>query len=141
MGASLLILGVGFVVVLALSTSPRADEPRIPPVSLIELIANPASFEGKRVMLTGYVVIEADNTAVYLHESDATYAIARNGLWLDVPLGGQSHARFHQHYVLIEGTFTGRRQGHRGRFSGSLENIGRFEVVDPRPGPLRPAPH
>ena len=141
-GAPLLIVGVGFVVVLALSTSPRADEPRDTSVSLIQLIANPASFEGKRVVLTGYVVIEADNTAVYLHESDATYAIARNGLWLDVPLGGESHrGRLHQHYVLIEGTFTARRQGHGGRFSGSLENIGRFEVVDPRPGPLRPAPH
>ena len=79
-GAPLLIVGVGFVVVIALSTSPRAEEPRDTPVSLIQLIANPASFEGKRVVLTGYVVIEAHNTAVYLHESDATYAIARNGL-------------------------------------------------------------
>jgi hypothetical protein len=138
-GVPLLILAVGFGVVLALSTSPHADEPRETAVSLIQLIANPASFDGKRVVLTGYVVLEVDNTAVYLHESDATYAIARNGLWLDMPLGGESHrARFHQQYVVIEGTFNGR---HRGIFSGTLENIGRFEVIDPRPGPVKPAPH
>ena len=140
-GVPVLIFAVGCAVLFALSTLPDAEEPRNS-VSLIQLIANPASFDGKRVVLTGYVVLEVENTAVYLHESDATYAIARNGLWLDVPLGGESHrARFHQRYVLVEGTFNARRRGHQELFSGTLENIGRFEVVDPRPGPLRPAPH
>ena len=111
-------------------------------VSLIQLIANPASFDGTRVALTGYVVLEFEHTAVYLHESDATYGISRNGIWLDVPLGSDSHrARFHRQYVLIEGTFRAQRRGHRDAFSGSLENIGRFDVVEPRPGPLVPAPH
>ena len=141
-GVPLLIVAVGFVVVFALSTSLHAEDPRDSAVSLIQLIANPLSFDGKRVLLTGYVVLEAENTAVYLHEDDARYGIARNGLWLEVPRGGESHrARFHQQYVLIEGTFDARRRGHRGMFSGTLENIGRFEVVDARPGPLRPAPH
>jgi hypothetical protein len=141
-GVPVLIFAVACAVLFALSTSSRADEPGDMAVSLVQLIANPASFDGKRVVLTGYVVLEVENTAVYLHESDATYAIARNGLWLDVPPGGESHrARFHQQYVLVEGTFNARRRGHLGRFSGTVENIGRFQVVDPRPGPLRPAPH
>lgn len=94
-GVPVLIVAVGLVVVVALSTSPDAEEPRDMAVSLIQLIANPAAFDGKRVLLTGYVVLEAENTAVYLHESDARYGIARNGLWLEVPLGGESHrARF-----------------------------------------------
>jgi hypothetical protein len=136
------LLAVGSVVVVALSTSHRAEEPRDMAVSLIQLIANPAAFDGKRVLLTGYVVLEAENTAVYLHESDARYGITRNGLWLEVPLGGESHrARFHQRYVLIEGTFNARRRGHRELFSGTLEHIGRLEVVEPRPGPVTPAPH
>ena len=104
-------------------------------VSLIQLIANPASFDGTRVALTGYVVLEFEHTAV-------TYGIARNGIWLDVPVGSDSHrARFHRQYVLIEGTFRAQRRGHRDAFSGSLENIGRFDLVEPRPGPLVPAPH
>lgn len=141
-GVPVFIFAVGFVVIVALSTSPHADDPRQGAVSLIQLIANPAAFEGKRVLLTGYVVLEFENQAVYLHESDAKYGIARNGLWLDVPLGGDSHrARFHQQYVLIEGTFNAQRRGHLGLFSGAIEHIGRFELVEPRPGPLRPAPH
>lgn len=142
MGVPVLIVAVGCIVLFALAASPRAEDSREAAVSLIQLIANPASFDGKRVRLTGYVVLESENKAVYLHESDAKYGIARNALWLDVPLGGDSWlAQFYGRYVLIEGTFNARRRGHRELFSGTIEGIGRFEVVEPRPGPLMPAPH
>jgi hypothetical protein len=141
-GVAVVMFALGFVVIASLSTSSRAEDPRDRAVSLIQLIANPASFDGKRVVLTGYVTLEAENTAVYLHESDAKYGVARNGLWLDVPLGGESHrVQFHAQYVLMEGTFNARRRGHRELFSGTIENVGRFERVEPQPGPLRPAPH
>jgi hypothetical protein len=137
-----LMLAVALVAMIALSATSRADVPREPTVSLIQLIANPASFDGKRVRLTGYVMLELENTAVYLHESDARYGITRNAVWLDVPLAGESgRLQFHQRYVFIEGIFSAERRGHRGLFGGALENIGRFEVVEPRPGPLVPAPH
>ena len=111
-------------------------------VSLVQLIAGPQNFDGKRVAVTGFVMLEAENTAVYLHESDAAYGIFRNALWLGVPLGGESHrVRFHRRYVVIEGIFNARRRGHGDAFSGSLEDISRFELVEPRPGPLVPAPH
>ena len=141
-GEPLVIFAVGLVVFFALATSPGATNARHEAVSLIQLIANPGSFDGKRVVLTGYVVLESDNTAVYLHEDDAKFGIVRNGLWLDVRIGGDSHrAQFHRRYVLIEGTFNARRHGHRDRFSGTIEDVSRFEVVEPRPGPLTPAPH
>lgn len=137
-----MMLALGCLVLLALPTSARAEDADGRAVSLIQLIANPSSFDGGRVVLTGYVVLEFEHTAVYLHEIDATYGIAPNGLWLDVPVGSDSHrARFHRRYVLIEGTFSAQRRGHRGAFSGTIENIGRFDVVEPRPGPLTPAPH
>jgi hypothetical protein len=140
-GAPVVML-VGFAVIAAATSAPGAREARDMTVSLIRLIADPGSFDGKRVLVTGYVMLEAENTAVYLHESDASYGIFSNGLWLDVPLGGESHrARFHRRYVLVEGTFNARRRGDRDAFGGSLENIGRFELVEPRPGPLVPAPH
>jgi len=141
-GGPFVILAVAGAVIAALSSAPDAQDRRDMTVSLIQLIADSRSFDGKRVVVTGYVTLEADNTAVYLHETDAAYGIVRNGLWLDVPVGGESHrARFHRRYVLIEGTFSARRRGHLDAFSGSIENIGRFELVEPRPGPLMPAPH
>jgi hypothetical protein len=137
-----LTVALGLVVLLALPTSARAEDPGERAVSLIQLIANPTAFDGRRVAVTGYVVLEFEHTAVYLHETDAAYGIARNGLWLDVPVGSDSHrARFHRRYVLIEGTFSAERRGHRGAFSGTIENVSRFDAVEPRPGPLVPAPH
>lgn len=136
------MLAFGCAIVVALASTPGADGPRGPTVSLIQLIATPQSFDGKRVVVTGYLMLEHENTAVYLHESDAAYGIFRNGVWLDVSVRGESqHAQFHRRYVLIEGTFNARRRGHREAYSGSLENISRVELVEPRPGPLVPAPH
>ena len=141
-GGGVVLLAAGVVVVAALSASSDAPDARDMDVSLVQLIATPASFDGARVRLIGFVTLEHENTAVYLHESDAKHGITRNAVWLEVPLGGESHrVQFHHRYVLIEATFSAQRRGHRGRFGGALENIGRFEVVEPRPGPLMPAPH
>src|SRR5688572_29982408 len=104
------MVSLGLVVLLALPTSAHGEDAGERGVSLIQLIANPTSFDGRRVAVTGYVVLEFEHTAVYLHETDATYGIARNGLWLDVPVGGDSHrARVHRRYVSIEGTFSAQR--------------------------------
>ena len=137
----LAIGAVALVMVVALATSPRAEDPRDTTASLIQLIATPATFDGKRISLVGYVVLEADHNAVYLSESDARYGITRNAVWLDIPTVGESERlRFHQQYVFIEGRFNARRRGHRELFGGTIEQIGRFEPVDARPGPLTPPP-
>ena len=138
----LVLVAVGLAVVVGLAKSSVAEDVRSTSVSLIQLIASPAPFDGKRVSLIGFVVVEADHTAVYLHESDAKYGIARNGLWLDVPLPSETERlRFHQRYVLIEGRFNARHYGPHELFSGAIQNIGRFEPLEPRQGPIVPAPH
>ena len=140
-GVSVVTLAAGCVAIVAMASAQGSERPR-DTVSLIQLIAGPASFDSKRVVVTGYVMLEAQNTAIYLHESDAVYAISRNAVWLDVPLGDESHrVQFHRRYVRVEGTFSARRRGHLDAFSGSLQDISRFDLVEPRPGPLVPAPH
>jgi hypothetical protein len=136
---SVVMLAAGVIAVMA---SAQGFEGPRDTVSLIQLIAGPASFDSKQVVVTGYIMLEAENTAVYLHESDAAYGIFRNAVWLEVPLGGESHrVQFHRRYVRVEGTFSARRRGHLDAFSGSLQNVSRFDLVEPRPGPLVPAPH
>lgn len=141
-GAPLVMLALGSAVIAALASTAGAQDRGDMTVSLIQLIADSRSFDGKRVVVTGYVMLELDNAAVYLHETDAAYGISRNALWLDISLDGESQrAQFHRRYVLIEGIFSARRRGHLDAFSGSIERIGRFELVEPRPGPVVPAPH
>jgi len=79
----------------------------------------------------GYAVLKFESQHIYLSETDAKHGITKNSLWLDV--SDQLYAertRFDQRYVLVEGTFNARRRGHLGLSSGSLENIGRLELLN-----------
>jgi hypothetical protein len=100
-------------------------------VSLIQIIANPRAFDQKRVAVKGYVVLEFEHQALYLSEADAKYVITSNGLWLDVNDAIYANrARFNRRYVLVEGTFNARLRGHLSLFTGRIENIGRFELLN-----------
>ena len=100
-------------------------------VSLIQLIANASAFDQQRVMLYGYAMLEYEHKAIYLSEGDAKHGTTRNALWLDVPMESAiyaNRANSHGRYVLVEGTFNARRRGHGNVFSGTIENITRFEA-------------
>ena len=116
---------------LALSSAARAHDPRDIWVSLIQIIANPAAFDQKRVGLKGYVILEFEHQALYLSEADAKHVITKNGLWLDVSDAIYANReRFHRRYVLVEGTFNARLRGHLSLFTGRIENISRFDLLD-----------
>lgn len=54
-------------------------------VSLIQLIAQPEKFEGKRVRFIGFLRIEFEGNAIYLHREDFDHGIEKNALWVAVP--------------------------------------------------------
>jgi hypothetical protein len=95
-------------------------------VSMVQLIATPKKYAGKYVRLIGFVGIEFEGDAVFLHSDDYKHRLTKNGLWLDLPedFCGKN---LDQKYVLIEGTFNPKRHGHMDLFSGSIENIKRFQ--------------
>lgn len=99
----------------------------VPYVSLIQLIANPEKFHGKYVRVVGFVNLEFEGDAIYLHEDDYKYGLTKNGLWLTLS-GEQDIRKFDRKYVLVQGTFNAKDQGHGDLFSGAVENIKRFEV-------------
>jgi len=45
-------------------------------VSLVQLIANPAEWDGKRVMVSGYLHLEFEGNALHLHRDDHVYQMA-----------------------------------------------------------------
>jgi hypothetical protein len=114
--------------VIAPCSVAHADDPLEIAVSLIQLIANPTAFDGKRVLVKGYITLEFENQAIWLSELDAKHIITRNSLWLDVddPVYA-NRARFHNRYGLVVGTFTARRHGHLSLFGGAIEKISRLE--------------
>ena len=126
-------LAIALTCSLLAPSSPRAENGEPGEVSLVQLIANPADFAGKRVRVFGFCRLEFEGTALYLHRDDAEWGIAKNGFWLGVgwpvpesfrPLGDE--------YVLVEGVVDPQRKGHMGSWSGSLIEITRMQRVASR---------
>ena len=96
-------------------------------VSVYELIAKPVEYHGKRVRVLGFAHFEFEGNGLYAHREDYEHQLTRNGLWLARPLGTPDSAQ--DRYVLVEGTFNARMQGHFGMWSGSLLNVTRLDVM------------
>lgn len=94
-------------------------------VSLITLIANPDRYEGRVVRVIGFVQLEFEGNAIYLHEEDFRRAITDNALWLDAPKNFRGYEA--GSYAIVEGTFTSKQHGHMGMFSGEIMNVTRLE--------------
>jgi hypothetical protein len=97
---------------------PRQD------VSIIELIANGSSFHDRLVRVEGFMNIEFEGRALYLHKEDWSIGLLKNSLSVDLlleELGGIGGCR-NRSYVLLEGTFDAKNQGLR---SGGMKKITR----------------
>ena len=100
-------------------------------VSLVQLIANPEKYDGKVVFVVGFVSLEFEGSAIYLHEEDYKHALYRNGLWIDIPNDmRRREAGVDRKYVMIIGTFNAKELGHKGAWSGSIQKITKFRVRD-----------
>jgi hypothetical protein len=115
-------------------------------ISIINLIATPEKYNGKRVRLIGYLVLYFESSALYLHKDDANMGISKNALWVDVSRSAMdSLKKYNEHYVLMDGTFNSRAKGHMDIYSGSLENVNYLEIWPPVTRPivkkLKPTTH
>ena|SRR5439155_6753325 len=100
--------------------------------SLIELLARPELYDGRRVRVIGFVNFAFEGNALYLSRADWEHAVTRNGLWIDPPPRfesnwGPSRAEPNRRYVLVEATFRAERRGHLALWSGALEQVTRLE--------------
>lgn len=97
-------------------------------VSLLQLIANPSAWHDRRVRVIGYLNVEFEGNALYVHESDWTHGVSKNALWVDVSFGDMAkYKSLHHRYVIMEGMFDATSYGHLGMFSGELTNITRCD--------------
>ena len=104
-------------------------------VSLLQLIATPDAFDKKYVRVIGFIRIEHEGSAIYLHREDSEHGLTKNGLWLaanDSAPEGSKEAQAKDRYALIEGRFTAKKYGHRGLWSGSIEDITRMQAWESR---------
>jgi len=93
-------------------------------VSMLQLIVQPEKYHGKFIRVQGFLRLEFEGKALYLHREDYANGLTKNGLWVDM-LESPEHMKLNMRYVLIEGVFNARDHGHLGLWSGSIEKISR----------------
>jgi hypothetical protein len=99
-------------------------------VSLINLIAAPERYNGKLVRILGYLNLEFEGNALYLHKEDYDNSLFKNGVWIDLPRKEaiEKTKEFSKRYVIIEGVFDMNNTGHMALFSGSITKITRLDL-------------
>jgi hypothetical protein len=101
------------------------------PVSIIRVIANPQEFNGKRVMITGYLITSFEKSAVFLNSESYDRGLFANAIWLQFPpeMTNAERNHFSKQYVSIQGTFHADLKGHINAFSGTLGNLEKVDVI------------
>lgn len=100
-------------------------------VSIISLIANPEKYDGKRIQVIGYLHLEFEGDAIYLHEDDFKHSISENSFWVNFSsklTKKQDPKILNNKYVIMIGTFNAQENGHMGMFGGTLDNIVRLDL-------------
>lgn len=117
-------------------------DPTVQDVSIIQLIAQPDKFHGKRVRFIGFLRIEFEGTAIYLHREDFDHDIPLDALWVDIPseMTKKQQAEVNMRYVICVGVFRADIHGHMGMFSGEVTNVQRLEFWSDAPRRTQPIP-
>jgi hypothetical protein len=97
-------------------------------VSIVRLIATPERYHERKVQVVGFMNLEFEGDAIYLHKEDYENGLTKNGFWVtfSTKLDRKEINKLNKGYVLIEGTFNKDRHGHMGLFGGEIYEITRI---------------
>ena len=97
-------------------------------VSIVRLITSPEKYHDKKIQVTGYMNLEFEGDAIYLHKEDYEKSLLTNGFWVSFSdkLDRREIQKLNKGYVLIEGTFDMNNRGHMGLFGGEIKEITRI---------------
>ncbi len=102
-------------------------------VSMIQLIANPQLYEGKRVQVSGVMHLKYGDEALYLSKEDGDFLRTANALWIDFVnspkiqtlLADSTPALgyFDGKKVILRGFFNYNNTGHLNAYAGAIERV------------------
>jgi hypothetical protein len=110
--------------VVALPFASLAQPPGAESVSILQLIATPEKYDGKEVLVVGFLQLQHEGTILYLHEDDWKHHINKNGLWIMYKVGINAKPEaLNMKYVIVKGTFDANNKGHMSLESGAITNV------------------
>jgi hypothetical protein len=82
------------------------------------------------VQVVGYLNLEFEGNAIYIHKEDYENALLKNAVWVDIPRNEaiKNAKAFNKKYVIMVGVFDMKDNGHMGMFSGTIKNISRLDL-------------
>jgi hypothetical protein len=93
-------------------------------VSLLQLIVTPERYDGKTVLVEGFLHLEFEGNVLCLSENDYIHRLSKNGLWVRRnSMINENLGKLNSRYVVIKGTFDAGNKGHMSMNSGSLKDI------------------
>jgi hypothetical protein len=117
-----------FMILLTLGCA-SAAESASEVVTLLQVLARPEKYDGKEILIIGYLHLEFEGDCLYLHKEDYDHAIIGNHIWVDVTARMEKRKRqLNDKYVIIRGIFEAKAHGHLGLSSGTLKDITRCDV-------------
>jgi hypothetical protein len=97
-------------------------------LSMLQLLANPEKYDGAHVRVVGYIHFDSENGAIYLHKEDEERHLFKNGSWVALA-PGVSFEECQDSYVVIEGVYRARTEGHMSLWSGAVTHITRCQKL------------
>lgn len=96
--------------------------------SLVALLANPERFDGRKLMVSGFLTLEHEGTGLYLDRAAYDAGLSKNAVWLDRPTWPEPEEtrRLHRTYAEVVGTFDASKLGAYDHYSGALTQVQRI---------------
>lgn len=120
-----------------------SDSPAPINAGMVALVADPQKYEGKFIRTIGFMCLEYEGDALYLHEEDYRYGIYKNAFALRLSQAQRKQFKsLSLKHVIIEGTLFANGP-ERWDYAGAIGNITRLEYWHPRgdiPAPPEESP-
>lgn len=100
-------------------------------VSMYRVIANPHAYEGKRIVVHGYLRLHPESGTLFLNETAMRHGLEVDSLYLRL-----THAQLTSYksisgaWVFVEGTFSAPQSEENLTFAGMLSGITRIKRMD-----------
>lgn len=121
------VLVIAIIILISGRISPAQTDsdntPHAPTVSIITLLAESAKKIPYRVQVSGFLMLEFEGNALYLHREDYQEGLARNAIRLSLtPEQQKNYKDLAGGYVVVEASFQ-KRSDSEDTFTGSLFNV------------------
>lgn len=102
----------------------RAAEEGPQLIPLIAAIANSEKYNGRQVVLDGYLSFRQEDVAIYLGEEAYRNSLSTSAIWLNLSQDELKELQKHEHeYVRISGLFDTSDKGNRSLYPASLRAV------------------